>query len=575
MRGIDVFMESLTLHGVDAIFGNPGTTENPLIDSLIDHPGIGYYVALHEAVAVCAAGYYAQASGKTGFANVHVAPGLGNAIGMIYGSLKANSPLIVTAGQQDTRMRFREPLLSHDLVAMARPVTKWSAELGSADEVGPVMRRAFEIANEPPMGPVFVALPIDVMCQQTGVAAEASGPLMGPYSPSADTVSSIVSMMLKAQNPAIIACDDVARSGAVSGMVELAEKTGASVYGEAIRGHASFPNRHPSFAGRLPVEAAGIRRTLSRHDFFLVTDGPVFEEVWFDEGGFFPEGGTIVQISHSAGRLAQKFPVAIGVRAGIGETVERLLTGVSAEIDSDATAKAEERNRDLADRCQAQSEAAVGRVKKEWHFRPMTPRRAVHEIQQALPEKVVVVDESISASFEVGQAIAYRGAGDYYGARGGGIGQGLAGAIGVKVAVRDRPVVCISGDGSAMYSIQAYWSAAHHNLPIVFIILSNREYRVLKHNLDTYRKRFSAEGELATTRRGDPVARPAAPATSPNRPYPHMDLVDPELDFVSLGRGMGIDGECIEDPEELGDAVKRAFESGVPYIIEVVISGKQ
>ena len=123
MRGIQVFMDSLALHGVDSIFGNPGTTENPLLDSLIDHPEIGYYVALHEGVAVGAASFYAQASGKTGIANVHVAPGLGNAIGMMYGALKANSPLIVTAGQQDTRLRLRDPLLSHDLVAMAAPVT--------------------------------------------------------------------------------------------------------------------------------------------------------------------------------------------------------------------------------------------------------------------------------------------------------------------------------------------------------------------------------------------------------------------------------------------------------------------
>lgn len=554
MRGIDVFMESLRLHGIDAIFGNPGTTENPLLDGLVDYPEIGYYVALHEGVAVCAAGYYAQASGKTGFANVHVAPGLGNAIGMIYGALKANSPLIVTAGQQDSRMRLREPLLSHDLVAMAEPVTKWSVELRSADEVGPMMRRAFEIANEAPMGPVFVALPVDVMSQQTQIAAEMSDALLASHSPSADAVSRIVSMILKAENPAIIAGDDVARSGAVSSLVELAEKTGASVYGEAIRGHVSFPNRHPNFAGRLPVETAGIRHMLSRHDFFLLTDGPVFEEVWFDEGAFFPKGAITAQISHSAGRLAQKFPVTIGVKGGTKETVEKLLKGVSAGLDDDAQARADERNSGLAERYQALIDAAAGRLKKEWDFSPMTPRRAIHEIQQALPDNTVVVDESISASFEVGQAITYHDAGDYYGARGGGIGQGLAGAIGVKVAVPDRPLVCISGDGSAMYSIQAYWSAAHHNLPIVFIILSNREYRILKHNLDTYRQRFGAPS---------------------NRPYPYMDLADPELDFVSLARGMGMAGERIEDPEQLSDAVKQAFESGGPYVIEVVISGKQ
>ena len=147
MRGGQVFMESLLLHGVDAIFGNPGTTENSLLDRLIDYPQLPYYVALHEGVAVCAASFHAQATGRTAVANLHVAPGLGNAIGMMYGALKAASPLIVTAGQQDTRMRLNNPLLSHDLVAMAAPVTKFSAEPQSADEMGPLLNRAFKIAN--------------------------------------------------------------------------------------------------------------------------------------------------------------------------------------------------------------------------------------------------------------------------------------------------------------------------------------------------------------------------------------------------------------------------------------------
>ena len=126
---------------------------------------------LHEGVAVGAANFYAQASGKTAFVNLHVAPGLGNAIGMIYGALKNNSPMVVTAGQQDTRMRLRDPVLGHDLAAIAAPVTKWSVQVESADELGPILQRAFKIANEAPAGPVFVALPINVMEQETDIAA--------------------------------------------------------------------------------------------------------------------------------------------------------------------------------------------------------------------------------------------------------------------------------------------------------------------------------------------------------------------------------------------------------------------
>src|SRR5262245_51913786 len=167
MRGKQVFMESLIDHEVEYVFGNPGTTESPILDALLDYPQLRYIVALHEGVAVGAASYYAQTSGKTGVVNIHVAPGLGNAIGMLYNAFKARSPLVVTAGQQDTRLRLRGPVLGHDLVAMAAPVTKWSVQIERDDEVARVMHRALKIAGDPPAGPVFVGLPIDVMEQET------------------------------------------------------------------------------------------------------------------------------------------------------------------------------------------------------------------------------------------------------------------------------------------------------------------------------------------------------------------------------------------------------------------------
>jgi benzoylformate decarboxylase len=180
--------------------------------------------------------------------------------------------------------------------------------------------------------------------------------------------------------------------------------------------------------------------------------------------------------------------------------------------------------------------------------------RAMAEIRGALPHDAVVVDETITASLDLARSFDFQRPGDYFGGRGGGIGQGLAGALGVKLAHPDRPVVAISGDGSAMYSIQALWTAAHHDLAIVFVILANREYRVLKHNLDIYRQRFGALS---------------------NRGYPQMDLITPELDFVALAKGMGVAGERIENPDELGPAVARALASGRPQLIEAAIEGKK
>src|SRR5512134_3113689 len=169
MRGKNVLMESLIGHGVQYVFGNPGTTESPILDALLDYPQLRYIVALHEGVALGAASYYAQAARRPAVVNVHVAPGLGTALAMLYNVFKVRAPLVVAAGQQDTRLRLRGPVLGHDLVAMAAPLTKWSVQVERADEFALIVHRALKVATDPPAGPVFVALPIDVLEQETEV----------------------------------------------------------------------------------------------------------------------------------------------------------------------------------------------------------------------------------------------------------------------------------------------------------------------------------------------------------------------------------------------------------------------
>lgn len=552
MRGGQVFMESLLLHGVDAIFGNPGTTENPLLDRLIDYPQLPYYVALHEGVAVCAASFHAQATGRTAVANLHVAPGLGNAIGMMYGALKAASPLIVTAGQQDTRMRFHNPLLSHDLVAMAEPVTKFSAEPQSADEMGPLLNRAFKIANEPPCGPVFIALPVDVMEQETSVGASSTGPLL-PGVASPEATSQAVAMLLESNNPCLVVGDEASRQGGLDDLVALAELTGATVYHQGLRGHVCFPNRHPNYRGRTPFEAAAVRKLLAPHDLVLLIGGNFFEDVWYDNASHAPEGARIIQLENTQHRLALSLPVDLGLTGELTHSLRSLTGGLRERSDETYRAAAEARNATLATESANRQAAARDALQKLHDASPIAPVRALHELSEAAPENAIIVDESITASLEVAHHFEEKQNGDYYGGRGGGIGQGIAGAIGVQVAHPDRRVVAISGDGSAMYSIQALWTAAHHALPIIFVILSNREYRVLKHNLDIYRSRFDIGS---------------------NKPYPHMDLTSPMLGFPEMAEGMGVPGETVTDADAIAEAMARARNTDGPYLIEIVISGK-
>ena len=331
MRGRQVFMESLVAHGVDAIFGNPGTTENPLLDSLIDYPSIKYYVALQESIAMSAASFYAQAKGLTSVVNLHVAPGLGNAIGMAFGALKANSPVLITAGQQDTRMRLREPLLSYDLVEMAKPVVKWSVEPRTADEMGPILSRAFKIAMTPPRGPVFVSLPVDVMSAETVVlAANTKGQLIPP-SADLDQIQALADRLSKANAPAIIAGDDVTVYDGFDSLTKIAEITGATVFQEGIRVHNNFPNKHPNYQGRMPFHASAIRNLLSPFDLVLLVGGQFFEEVWFDAESMIPENVEVLQIESSAKQLEQNFSVSYGIVGHIGKTLKQLSQSLRSE----------------------------------------------------------------------------------------------------------------------------------------------------------------------------------------------------------------------------------------------------
>lgn len=548
MRGREVFMESLRAHGVDRMFGNPGTTESPLIDHLPDYPDIDYIVALHEGIAVGAATFYAQATGKTGVVSLHVAPGLGNGIGMIFNALKTNSPLVVTAGQQDTRALLRAPILSHDLAAMAAPVTKWSTQVERADDMADIMRRAFKIANDPPFGPVFVALPINVMEQETQNFAANSGPLYRAGRPDAEALAEAAAMLGAAKSPVIVAGDDIARADARAALLALAEKLGAPIWVEGLRAQAVAPNRHPLMRGGLPLENAAIASALGSADCVLMLGGPFFEEVWFTPGSPFPVGAKVIQVEESTDRLAKNNTLTLGMVAGMKPALEEL----AASVKPDATAAAA-RVKALTAQKEQEREAHQSRIARASARRPMAMSVMMETLANAVPDDTIFAEEAITANLDFAKSVNIAGTGHYFSGRGGGIGQGLAGAIGVAVGNPDKRTVCVSGDGSAMYSIQALWTAAHHNLPITFVILCNREYRVLKHNIDVYRGKFDV---------------------SLNRGYTHMALEGPDLGFLDLAKGMGVTGQLVTEPDALTDALKRAHAAEGPVLIQVMIEGK-
>jgi len=550
MRGKQVLMESLIAHGVQYLFGNPGTTESPILDALLDYPQLRYVVALHEGVALGAASYFAQASGRPAVVNLHVAPGLGNALGMLYNALKARSPLVVTAGQQDTRLRLRGPVLGHDLVAMAAPLTKWAVQVERADEFALIVHRALKVATDPPAGPVFVALPIDVLEQDTDVEPLPPARLYRAPAPDPAGIQAAAALLLDGQRPVIVAGDDAA--GAATEVAALAERLGAAVWCEGIRMHQTLPSRHPNFRLGLPFDTVAIRNALDGADVVLLAGGPFFEEVWYAPGSPLPSDAKVVHVESSAERLAHNLPVSVGLVADPGTALAALGAAVERGAGPAFRQAAARRNDGLRALKAQEAEAQRARAARRWDRAPIAVPRFAAELEAALPADAIVVDESITAGPDLARTVQFE-PGDYLGARGGGIGQALPGALGVKLAHPGRPVVAVSGDGSAMYSIQALWTAAHHDLAIVFVIVNNREYRILKHNMDTYRQRFGAK---------------------PDRGYPNMDLVAPDLGFVDLARGMGVEGARVTTPGELRPALETALAARRPFLLDVAIEGR-
>lgn len=570
MRAGDVFMQSLVDHGVDCLFGNPGTTENAVLDRLVDFPQLQYYTTLHEGVAVGAATFYALASGKTGVVNLHVAPGLGNAIGLMFGALKANAPMVVTAGQQDTRMRMRRTLFSHDLTAMAAPVTKWSTEPRHGEEVGAIMQQAFRVANEAPQGPVFVSLPVDVMEHE--VSAPIPAPAPPPLQPPVDyaQIEQLCDLLAGARNPLFIIGDDVARASAVETVVSVVERCGAVVMRECIHAQTAFPTHHPHYRGRASFDARSIRELLAPYDVIVLVGGQFFEEMWYEAGSAVPEGATVVRIEAAPDRLAASFAIHLGLIGDIARTLSRLDEVLDDRLSPERRTIIAARRRTLDNEAAVLHRDVKAQVSGLADDVPMPALRAVAELARALPNNVTIIDESLTTSLlniTSGEGAIVNGAlysaqemlfdfkdrHDFYAGRGGGLGQGMAGAIGLQVALPKRRVVALIGDGSGMYSIQALWTAAHCKLPILFVIFSNREYRVLKHNLDIYRYRFGID---------------------PTRPYLHMDLSEPALSYPQLAVGMGVPAATATTPDELAAAVDRALTTQGPFLIDVEIAGK-
>jgi benzoylformate decarboxylase len=550
--GKRALLEQLIADDVRYIFGNPGTTEQGFMDILQDYPQVQFMLALHEGVAMSMADAYARLTRRPAFVELHIAPGLGNALGMMHNARIGKTPLVVYAGQSPTNALLQEPHLSGPLVDMARPIAKWAAQVEHAHDIPRALRRAFKIAAEPPQGPVFLAFPMDVLDAEAEVDISPTTHTNWRARPDAAGLAQVADQLVRARRPMLMVGDSVALADAQAEVAQVAELLGAPIF-ECYASEFNVSACHPLNLGSVDfVSPKNIRATLADCDVLFVVGAPVFQLI-------FPEPDhpvlgphtRLIQLdcfTHEIGKNVRPDLSLLGdPKSGLAELAELIRerqTGSTKQQALERRKAAETQVAGIHDRYWTAA-------RKNWDASPISGPRLMHEIKQALPENGLIFSEGVTNTKHVEMAIAPQEPGQLVKVRGGGIGPGLPGTLGAALACPDRKVVGICSDGASMYSITALWTAAHHRIPVTYVMLSNRAYRILKLNMVDY-------------------LGPAAQG----REFVAMDLVDPELRFDRLAEAMGVPSVRVERPEELPPVLKEAMQhQGGPYLVDVVLEG--
>jgi benzoylformate decarboxylase len=549
ISGKQAFLQILKSEGVSVMFGNPGTTELPLMDGLAREPDIRYVLALQEAVAIAMADGYAQAHGGLAAVNVHVSPGLGNAMGMLYDAFKAHSPLLLTAGQHDQCFTVTEPILWSDLPPVAAPFVKWSTEARRLEDLPRIVRRAVKTALSQPSGPVFLSLPVDVLnAERDGLDLMAPTRVAPRVVGDRAAVDAAAKRLVAARKPLIVAGDAVAHGDALAELVELAELIGAPVMLEGVSSTCSFPFTHPLYAGGMPRLGPGIKGLLMRHDLLFSVGGDLFTLSLPSDVDPMPAGLDVVHLDVDPWELGKNYPASVAIQGDPKATLPELCEAIRRHAGQSGHVDAVKRREALAATHARERDDLARRADDEAKKSPMGPLALVHAVSQAVPDEAVIIDEAISSAPGIRNFFRCADAKAFFSLRGGGIGWGLPAALGAKLALPNRPVVALVGDGSAMYTAQALWTAAHDSIPVVYVIFNNASYRILKERTKAL-KGFSAEDDT----------------------YVAMDLDRPLIDFVGLAKSLGVGGQRVDKAADVGPAVKRAIASGRPALIDVRI----
>ena len=545
-------LEQFLADGMRFMFGNPGTVEQGFLDALSSYPELKYILTLQETIAVLTADGYARATQKPTLVQLHSTPGIGNAVGALYQAKRGHAPLVVIGGDAGIKYAAMDAQMAGDLVGMMRPVTKWATVVQHPSSLLRILRRAIKIAATPPMGPVYVCLPEDILDAPSEEPVRPTSLPSTRVVPAPQLIEQSASILAAAERPMIFVGDGVAFSGAQQELTRVAELLGAEVW-EADAGEVNMAEQHPLYQGMtghmfgehsLPI--------LRKGDANLVVGTYIVPEVFPELGDVFAPDAKVVHIDLNAYEIAKNHPVDLGIVADpkltlalLGDALERALP--EGKKKAAATRIAQGRSEKEA-RHKADLEAdQVGRDAV-----PLKMPRFMEELAAQVKGDVVIFDEALTSSPFVSRYFPPSKTGDYFLTRGGSLGVGFPGGLGVKLANPDKLVFAFSGDGGSMYTIQALWTAARHNIDVKFVVCNNGSYHLLQLNIDQFWKDQGIE----------------------KHDYPlSFDLSTPPLKFAELAQAMSVPAVRVEKPWEIGPAIKQALASPGPFLIDLVLAG--
>jgi benzoylformate decarboxylase len=545
-------LEQFLADGMRFMFGNPGTVEQGFLDALAEYPELKYILTLQESVAVTVADGYARATQKPTLVQLHSTPGVGNAIGALYQAKRGHAPLVVIGGDAGVRYLGMDAQMAGDLVAFAEPVTKWSTMVVDPSSLLRVIRRAIKIAATPPMGPVYVCLPMDVLdapcveeVRPTSIPSTRVRPDDGAIAEAARTLAA-------ATTPVIVVGDGVAYSGAQDELTRVAEMLGAEVW-EADSGEVNMSYSHPLYMGMTGhMFGSSSLPIMRKGDAVLACGTYLLPEVFPELGEIFSPSAKVVHIDLNPYEIAKNHRVDLPMLGDPKLSLAALADALAGVLTPEQKQAAADRVAAHAEQKARKRQEAADQDRAERDAVPLKMSRFMEEFAAVLPEDAIIFDEALTNSPPIVRARPPQRTGGYFLTRGGSLGIGFPGAIGAKLANPGRTVVGFSGDGGSMYTIQALWTAARHNIDAKFVVCNNASYRLLQMNIDTYWK------ERQIPKHEFPLA---------------FDLSHPPLRFDEMARGMGVQGVRVEKPWEVGAAVKQALAHPGPFLIDLVLEG--